>query len=165
MSLRTLCQWVQDQPSSIALRESQYGYPAVETAHVLGMAMFAGLIAMMDLRLVGIGNRRTPVSEIQARLFPWQMTGLATSVISGTLLLYAEPVQLYGNIFWWIKVGLLVVAGVNALAFHLTTYRSVAKWDRDPVTPFGARLAGTLSLVLWTGVIVSGRLIAYNWFK
>jgi hypothetical protein len=55
------------------------------------------------------------------------------------------------------------LAGVNAVAFHLTTYRSVARWDRDPVPPLRARLAGVLSIVFWAAVVVLGRLTAYDW--
>jgi hypothetical protein len=164
MSLLSLCEWVQEFPSSIAIRESTWGYPIIETTHVLSMCLFLGLIIMMDLRLVGLGNLRTPFSRIQARLFPWQMFGLAMSVTTGIVLVYTEPLRFYGNVFFWIKSGLLVLAGANAIIFHLTTYRSVADWDAESRTPFGARLAGALSLALWAGIVVSGRLIAYNWF-
>jgi len=56
------------------------------------------------------------------------------------------------------------LAGLNALIFHMTTYRKVAEWDLDPVAPFKARAAGVFSLLMWTGVVVAGRMIAYNWF-
>jgi hypothetical protein len=58
----------------------------------------------------------------------------------------------------------MLLAGVNALAFHRTTYLTVARWDLDTVLPFGARLAGGIGLTLWAAVVISGRLIAYNWF-
>ena len=45
------------------------------------------------------------------------------------------------------------------------TYRSVADWDNDVKTPFAARLSGAVSIVLWALVVMSGRLIAYNWFQ
>jgi hypothetical protein len=61
-------------------------------------------------------------------------------------------------------MALMAAAGVNALYFHLTTYKSVARWDRDAILPSGAKMAGVLSLVLWAGVVVFGRLTAYNWF-
>jgi hypothetical protein len=70
----------------------------------------------------------------------------------------------YGKALFWVKIVLMVFAGINALYFHMTTYRSVARWDRDPVLPFGAKLAGVMSLVLWAGVVIFGRLTAYNWF-
>jgi hypothetical protein len=91
------------------------------------------------------------------------MLAMALSAISGGLLLYAQPMRYYGKVFFWTKIALLGLAGVNALIFHVTTYRSVAEWDNDPVPPFGAKLAGGLSIALWAGVVVFGRLTAYPW--
>jgi len=58
----------------------------------------------------------------------------------------------------------MIVAGINALVFHFTTYRSVAVWDTKPVLPFAAKLAGIVSLVTWAGVVIFGRLVAYQWW-
>ena len=162
MSLRSLFMWVEALPSSTAIRESTLGYAVLLTSHVVSMCVFAGLIAMMDLRLAGLGNLRTPCSQIQKRLFPWQMLGLAMSASSGLLLVFSDPMRFYGNFYFWVKNGMMFLAGVNAVAFHLTTYHSVAGWDSDAVPPFGARLAGTLSLALWAGIVISGRMIAYS---
>jgi hypothetical protein len=74
-----------------------------------------------------------------------------------------QPLTYYGKVFFWIKMGLMGLAGVNALVFHYTTYRSVAEWDNDRILPRGARLAGAFGLFLWIGVIVFGRLTPYNW--
>lgn len=164
MSIRSVFEAIQALPSSTAFRESLNGYPFTLTAHVISMCLFAGLIIMMDLRLAGFGFQKTPFSELQKRLFPWQMFGLVISSITGTVLFYGEPMRYYGKMLFWTKMAMMLLAGVNALYFHLTTYRSVAKWDRDPMLPFGGRMAGVLSLVLWAGVIIFGRLTAYNWF-
>ena len=59
---------------------------------------------------------------------------------------------------------MLVIAGLNAFVFQTTVYRRVSEWERDAVPPKGARIAGAASLVLWAIIIVSGRMIAYNWF-
>ena len=165
MSLRSWFEWLDALPSSIAIRESIYGYPALLTAHVVSMCLFAGLVVMMDLRLAGIGNLKTPITQIQRRLFPWQMLGMTLNAITGAILFYGQPMRYYGNWAYWTKIALMVLAGVNALIFHRTIYRGVAAWDTDAVAPFGARLAGGLSLVLWAGVVVFGRLTAYNWFQ
>lgn len=163
MAVRSWFEWLDALPSSIALRESVYGYSIFLTAHVISMCLFAGLVVMMDLRLVGVGHRGTPVSQIQKRLFPWQMLGMAISAITGILLFYSQPMRYYPKIFYWTKLGLMGLAGVNALAFHVTTYRSVSEWDSAPATPFSARMAGVISLVLWAAVVVFGRFTAYNW--
>jgi hypothetical protein len=163
--LRSLFEWVAEFPTSIALRESQYMWPWVIVSHVVSMCFFAGLIVMMDLRLLGVGNMGTPFSEVQKRLFPWQMVGMAASSITGLTLAYSDPMRFYVNIFFWIKMLMMIVAGMNALAFHFITYNSVKVWDSAATTPFGARLSGAVSVVLWALVIVSGRLIPYNWFQ
>jgi hypothetical protein len=164
MSVRSLFEAIEALPSSTAIRESLNGYPILLTSHVVGMCLFLGLIIMMDLRLSGLGFRQTPFSELQKRLFPWQMVGLAATSISGLLLFYGQPLRYYPKALFWLKMALMAAAGVNALYFHLTTYKSVAQWDRDAILPSGAKMAGVLSLVLWAGVVVFGRLTAYNWF-
>lgn len=149
-------------PSSVAIRE-WINYPYLLTAHAVSMAWFAGLIVMMDLRLVGWAYRRTPLTQVQKQLFPWQMFTMVISAATGMVLLYGNPIRYYGKVFFWLKMTLMILAGVNAIAFHFRTYRSVAVWDASPVVPLGARLAGAFSLALWAGVVVFGRITAYNW--
>ena len=164
MSLRSWFEWIDAFPSSIAIRESLYGYPYLLTSHAVTMALFAGLIVMMDLRLLGVAYRRTPLSQVQKHLFPWQMFTMALASVTGLVLFYSQPMRYYGKVFFWVKMALMVVAGVNAVYFHATTYRSVAAWDTSPAPPLGARLAGGFSLALWAGVVVFGRITAYHWF-
>jgi len=164
MYVRSWFEWLDAFPSSIAIRESSYVYPGLLTTHVVSVCLFAGLVIMMDLRLMGVGNRQTPLSQVQKRLFPWQMIGMALGFTSGLALFYAQPMRFYGNVFFWTKMVMMILAGVNAMAFHRLTYRSVASWDSAAATPFGAKLSGAVSIAMWACVVVSGRLIAYNWF-
>jgi hypothetical protein len=91
------------------------------------------------------------------------MITLAITSVAGMALFYGQPMRYYGKVFFWVKIALMAAAGVNALVFHRTTYRSVDSWDSNLSTPKGAKLAGGLSLALWAGVVVFGRLTAYNW--
>ena len=157
-------QWLEGTAGSVAIRESTLLYPTIETTHVLTLFLFLGMIAMLDLRLVGIGLRGVPVSEVAGRLLPWAFVGFVVMAISGSLLFYSGPVRASGNIFFRIKMVLLALAGLNALVFHFTIYRRVAEWDRDPRPPLRARMAGYFSLLLWCAVVICGRMQAYNWF-
>jgi hypothetical protein len=164
LSLLTFCEWLANTPGSIALHESVYVYPVIESIHVLTLCLFLGLAAMLDLRLLGITLRETPVSEVADRLLPWTIAGFVVMVISGALLFYGIPVRTYQNIFFRIKVVLLILSGLNAFLFHSTIYRKVAEWNLDAVPPRRARIAGGLSLLFWASIVVAGRMIAYNWF-
>ena len=164
MLLVSFFEWLENTPGSIGIRESILFYPLVETSHVLTLCLFLGMIALWDLRLLGLAFRSVPVSEVGGRLLPWGLAGFVMMVISGGLLFYSGPVRASGNIFFQVKMVMLALAGVNALVFHKTTYRRVADWGSDIRTPREARVAGALSLVLWSGVVVCGRMQAYNWF-
>jgi hypothetical protein len=85
---------------------------------------------------------------------------------TGTLLFYAAPVLGYHNVFFRLKMAALVVAVVNAWTFHRQVYGRVAEWDREPVPPRMARIAGGLSLALWAAIITAGRMMPYQiyWF-
>ena len=164
MNILPFMQWLEATPGSIAIRESLMVYPLVESAHVLSLCLFLGLLALLDLRLLGFGLRGVPVSEIAGRLLPIALAGFALMVISGGLLFYSGPLRAYNNIFFRVKMVMIALAGLNAFLFHVTIYRRIADWDRDPVPPLRARLAGFFSLLLWCGVVVSGRMQAYKWF-
>jgi hypothetical protein len=164
MSLLGFCQWLGSTQGSIALHESIWAYPIIESLHVLTLCVFLGLTVMLDLRLLGVTMVRAPASEVAGRLLPWTIAGFAVMVTTGALLFYAIPVKTYLNIFFRIKVAFLVLAGVNVAVFQLTIWRSMDQWDVDPVPPLRARLAAGVSLVLWAGIVVAGRMIAYNWF-
>jgi hypothetical protein len=158
------CEWLASTAGSIALHESLYMYPLVESTHVLTLCLFVGLASVVDLRLMGVVLRRVPVSEVARRLLPWVGVGFVIMIITGVLLFYAIPVRSYHSVWFRIKLVLLVLAGVNAWVFHARIWRRVSEWDLAPVPPRAARVAGTASLVLWAGIIVMGRMIAYNWF-
>lgn len=162
--LLSFFEWLENTSGSIAIRESILFYPLVETSHVLTLCLFLGMIAMLDLRLLGLAWRRVPASQVAERLLPWARAGFVLMVISGVLLFYSGPVRASQNIFFQVKMVMLVLAGLNAFVFHRGIYRKVAAWDEDAVTPVRAKVAGCLSLLLWSGVVVAGRMQAYNWF-
>ena len=164
MSLLKFSQWLAETPGSIALHESLYMYAVVESIHVLTLCIFLGMAVMLDLRLLGLTLRSVPVSEVADRLFPWMVFGFIIMMITGAMLFYAIPVRSYQSVFFRFKLILLVLAGLNAWRYHATIHKTVAKWQNDPVAPKRARFAGAASLVLWAGIVIAGRMIAYNWF-
>jgi hypothetical protein len=163
--LHDLFFYVSELENSIALRESQYVWAWLLVAHIMAMCLFAGTIIMMDLRLLGVGNMQTPFSQVQRRLFPWQIFGMLLAAITGVAIVFADPMKYYANIIFWTKMFTMALAGLNALAFHFITEYTLVDWDAGVAPPFGAKLAGGLSIVMWANVIVAGRLIPYNWFQ
>lgn len=159
--LLDLFEWINNSPLGAGIRASTWWYPILELVHSLGVIVLVGSIWMVDLRLLGLGMRSRRVSELAAGLLPWTWAGFAVQGVSGVLLSVSEASRLYYIPYFWIKLALLLFAGLNALLFHTGVYRSVAKWDEALVTPPRARLAGAVSLGLWIMVIGAGRAIGY----
>lgn len=164
MSPLAFFEWLGSTRWSVALHESLYVWPFTESTHVLTLGLFVGTTVLLDLRLLGLAMTRVPVGEFTRRLLPWTRWGFGVMVATGLLLFYATPVTYYQSLFFRIKAMLLLAAGVNVWVFHRRIHHSVDRWGADLLTPRAARVAAAISLVAWTGVVVAGRLIAYNWF-
>jgi hypothetical protein len=162
LSLYSFCLWLQNTPWGTAIRESTLVFPIIETIHVLALALSVGTVAVFDLRLLGWGLRREPVSQVMSQIMPWSTAGIAVMFVTGWLLFWSQALKAYGSVYFRIKLLLLLLAGVNALVFQVTLYRSMATWDEAEVTPLQARWTGGLSLALWIGIIAAGRTMAYK---
>lgn len=167
MSVLQACQWLGATRGSIALHESLHVFLVVLGIHVLTLCVFVGTAVLIDLRLLGLALRRAPASEVLQRLLPWTGAGFLLMIVSGALLFYADPVSRYQNIFFRLKMAVLVLAVANAVVFYRTVFRRVAEWDLDAVPPRPARVAAAVSLVLLAALITLGRMIPYQkyWFE
>ena len=110
---------------------------------------------------MGLTFRDEPVTKLAKRFLPWAWFGFIVQVVTGLLMFSSEAAKMYSNWAFQIKMLLIVIAGVNAIVFHFLAYQSVGKWDRDPIAPLSARIAGTASILLWFGIVAMGRWIAY----
>jgi hypothetical protein len=147
-----------------AMRQWLWLYPAVETVHILGIALLFGSIAVLDLRLLGV-SRAIPVRLLARHVLPWSVASFLLIVPSGLLMFVAHASDFISSPLFAVKMCLIMAALLNAALFHAITFRTVDVWDsqemRNLPPPPSARLAGALSLLLWASVITCGRLLAY----
>jgi len=162
--LLRLAQWLAAQQWSIDLHESYYMYAWIETTHVLTLAVFLGMLFVIDLRMLGLCLTKVPASTIARRLDRPMMVGFTVMIITGFILYYGIPVRTTQSVWFRLKVILLVAAGINAFLFRNKMHAASLTWDRDPVPPRSVRIAAGLSMTLWACVVAAGRLIAYDWY-
>jgi hypothetical protein len=161
LALLHFCQWLSATPLSVSISESDWSFLIIETVHVIGTVLMVGTIAIVDLRLLGILLKGEPLTIAMRAILPLTWFGLLVMSVSGALLFISEAERGYYNPAFRIKLVVLAAAGLNALLFHRTIYRSVASWDTSRITPVQARRAAAVSLALWSAVVICGRAIAY----
>lgn len=143
-----------------AMRQWLWLYPAVETVHIVGIALLFGSIAVFDLRLIGF-SRSLPVRRLASHVLPWTLGSLVLIVPSGLAMFVAHATELIQSPVFALKICLIFVAASNAAAYHAAAARRGLQWDAVERPPVLVRLAGAVSLVLWIAVIACGRLLAY----
>jgi len=144
-----------------AFSESVLAYPIVLSIHLACIALFGGMILATDLRLLGFTFKSLTITEVVTSLRPWKRVGGTIMIAMGLLLAASEAEKYAPNPFFWAKMIILGLIGVHALIFRPIVYSKTEELDRSRVIPTKAKVAAILSLVLWTGMFVMGRLIAY----
>ena len=135
------------------LASHPWAYPAFEVVHIIGIALLVGNLALIELRVMGLG-RALPMLPLGALALRLSLAGFALAAGSGLLMFSARPAELLANQAFLFKVGVLALCGVNAALFHVRGgLRRI-----DTV----AKLQTALSLGLWIAVIICGRWIAYR---
>ena len=162
--LLSLAHWLDAMTWSTALHESLYLYAWVESTHVLTLMVFLGMLFIIDLRMLGLIFTEVPASAVAERLDVPMLIGFTVMVATGFILYFAIPVRTTQSLWFRIKVVLLIAAGINALLFRARMKAADGSWDRDPKPPKRLRIAAGLSLASWAGVVMTGRMIAYDWF-
>jgi hypothetical protein len=92
----------------------------------------------------------------------WSKVGFAVMFLTGVLLFMSQASKAYENVFFRTKVLFLLLLGLNAAVFQIVFSPTLAQWDAGGRTPLGARVCGGLSLIVWIGVIICGRTMAYQ---
>src|SRR5215467_7737460 len=126
-------------------------------AHLAGLTMLLGTTLVLNLRLLGLLFKKHPVAELRCELGVWNLTGLGLMLFSGFLIFMGGEISYFNGDWFRIKMELLVLA----LIFHFTLFRKLTKAPENLFPPLWNKLTAAASLLLWFGVAVAGRSIAY----
>jgi len=154
MSSESFFEWLNTSPLANAVNGPEWLFPVIQSIHFMGFALSIGTIAIVDLRLLGLGMGRHTASELAADLRRWTLAGFVMMLITGPLMFSADALVYHNNPSFRFKMNCLTIA----LLFHFTAHRK-ATGPQTP--PWLAKLAGAISLMLWSAVIAGGRMIAF----
>ena len=158
MSLLEFFQWGYQTPVGETIRNSTWLFPVIEAVHLLGFGLTLGSVLLVELRLLGVGLNRQPVSELAANAQPWMLAGIAVMFASGIPLFLSESIKAYYSFAFWVKMTSLLLV----LIFTFTVRRHVTRRDMTSNRPLLGRLMAVISLCLWFGVAWGGRWIGFS---
>jgi hypothetical protein len=160
MTIAAFAAWLSKTPPSLAVQQTLWVIPTLQTVHILAVAIVLSSVAMVELRLMGWAGTRTTMPETAQRYVPWVWGALVVLVLSGTILIIGEPERELTNLSFQVKMALLVCAITLTACFQYSVGRGVKYWTDAPHRA-GAKVLGLLTLVTWMAIAVAGRWIAY----
>jgi len=137
---------------------SNWLFPVIESVHLLALALLGGAIFLVDLRLLGLGLKDRPVSELARDARPWLLAALAGMILTGVPLFLSEPIKCYYSTAFWIKMTTLPIA----LLFAFTVRARVTRTGAVQNSARRQQLVGALSIALWFTVAAAGRWIGFS---
>jgi uncharacterized membrane protein len=156
--------WLSATPVSQLIQKVFWIIPTVQAVHILAISVVLASMAMFDLRLLGLAGKRNSIASLSRRFMPWAWGALIVLAVSGCILIVGEPKRALGNVAFLLKMCMLATAIIVTLGFQSVLKRDLAGGSTDlaPAHVTLAKITGLLSLTLWTGIAVAGRLIAYT---
>lgn len=156
--IESFCDWLANTPLSLTIQTVMWIIPAVQTVHILCVAIVMSCMAMMDLRLIGVAGRKYSISRMVGRFVPWVWGALPVLLTTGIILIIGEPSRELLNPYFRAKMLMLVVVIAITIIVQRQNKKDAAYWEARRVA---AALTGVASLLLWVGIVSAGRWIAY----
>ena len=157
-----LIAYFEDSGLAESIRENDVLFPLIESVHVVAICLVVGSILVLDLRLLGLASIHRPVSRLTAAVLPVTWGAFAVAATSGFLLFISNATKYLENGYFVAKILLICAAGVNMIIFHGISAKDLPQWEKEPMPPLLARLAGVLSILLWIAVVACGRWIGFT---
>ena len=156
MSLLPLFRWFDATLISQIIRNSTYIFPVVEVFHLLGITLLLGTVTVVDMRILGFGLRRQSVSGLASALAPWSVGAALLTIVTGVLLFLPEAMKCYSNEAFPYKMWFLL----GGIILYFLTQRKITS-PESRVSPGMMKVIAVLSMILWYGVAIAGRAIAF----
>jgi hypothetical protein len=164
--LAELAQWIaasNARESATWLLRNVPGLPPIaQTIHLLSIAAVMGSVIFINLRVLGIAAPRQHPGEMIARLMPWTWYALIILFVSGLPFILARPARYFTNPVFQIKFLLLVSAVALTFVFYRLSLRETDYWTSSSQRLITGKMIAAISLVLWLGIVMAGRWIAYS---
>ncbi len=161
--MRQFALWLSTTPPSAFIQEhNTWTIPAIQSIHIVGIAMVMGSVLMIDLRILGWAGSDQTLRQTAGRFGPWLTGSLWLLLATGVLMVIGEPVRELVTFSFWLKMTLVAIGTLVAAIFLRTLRRHERHWEDTLVHRRAVKGLAVLTFLIWATVIVLGRLIAYD---
>jgi hypothetical protein len=161
MTIQEFSNWLAATPLSQAFANAPLFVPAVQTIHILSIAVVVSTLVLLDVRLLGLTTKGPPLAQMARNFLPWTWTALVILLVTGTLLTITEPDRELMNQGFRVKMLLVVILALLTFAFQGALGKEPGYWSASPGRRWLGGAIGVASLLLIACIEALGRLIAY----
>jgi hypothetical protein len=159
--VQAFCEWLAATALSTEIQSIGWIVPALQTIHILSIAIVMSAVTMVELHMLGILSRSQPLAAVARRFLPWIWWTLIVLLLSGGTLIIGEPGRSLRSPAFILKMSMLGAALVLTLFFQRGLRLDALFWEKSPGRRAAGRLLAVVSLSLWVGIVFAGRWIAY----
>lgn len=152
-----LIEWLYGTALSSAIRDTSWIVPTVQAIHICAIAVVVGSALVTELRIAGIIASDEDIGIVAQRYLPWMWRALAVLLATGAVMVVGEPERVLANRVFWLKMLLVLTGVLLSIGLRKPLLRPQGEVPREPT-----KVLAWLLLILWVGVIFSGRWIAYT---
>ena len=161
MWLQNFSDWLSGTAVSLFLQTTAWIIPAVQTVHILCIAVVISAVLLVHLHTLGLAMRSQSSAVLARRFFPWLWGALVVLLLSGAILVTAEPGRSLPNMMFQLKMALVITAVVLTLLYQRPLRKDPVFWEKTVTRRMNASAIAILSLLVWVGIVFAGRWIAY----
>ncbi|AMX01923.1 DUF6644 family protein [Microbulbifer thermotolerans] len=159
--MQDVINWMISSSTYDYINAHSWVWPTLESLHFIGLCLLFGSLIVVDLKIIGFAQE-TPFKAVDNFIFV-TLIGLTINIATGIFFLFGDPSRYFINPSFKIKISLIFFAIINALYLSLRL-RSIKRGNNQSNViyfPIDVKIVAGLSLLLWTGVMIFGRLIPY----
>jgi len=161
--LKHFAEWLSTTFLSIFIQEhNSWAIPTIQSIHILGIAVVMGSVFMIDLRVLGWAWMDQTLRQTTRRFGPWLTGALCVLLPTGLLMVIGEPVRELVSFSFWLKMFLVAVGTLIAAIFQITLRKHEQLWEQTLVHRVSIKCLAVVTFLVWVGIIILGRLIAYD---
>jgi uncharacterized membrane protein YgdD (TMEM256/DUF423 family) len=161
--VKQFADWLATTSPSVFLQEhNTWAIPAIQSIHIVGIALVMGSVLMIALRILGWAGTDQTLQQTSRRFGPWLSGSLWLLLVTGVLMVIGEPVRELVTFSFWLKMALVALGAIVAAIFRTTLRRHERQWEETLVHRTSIKGLAILTVLVWTFVIVLGRFIAYD---